>query len=132
MTARAFVDAVNAGRFDDAVALLDEHFAFGGDCDYKNRRLWNIADPESARVWLQALIADRDSIQIVKFVDVPSREHVLGLEIIRTSDSIREAYSFGFVRPLVPMVMHFSLDGRRIQQIAFAWSTPVSNFRDCG
>jgi hypothetical protein len=130
-TARAFVDAVDAGRFDEAIALLDEHFAFGGDCDYENLRLWNIADLEYARTWLQALIADRTSIQIVKFVDVPSRDHALGLEIIRSSDSIRAAYPAGVVRPQVPMVMHFSLDGRRIQYIAFAWSTPVANFRDC-
>jgi hypothetical protein len=131
-TARAFVAALNEGRFGDAVALLDEHFAFGGDCDYKNRRIWNIDSFESARVWLQALIADHDSIQIAKFVEVTTREHALGLELIRTSTSIRESYAAGVVRPVVPMVMHFSLDGRHIQQITYAWTTPVSQFRDCG
>jgi hypothetical protein len=132
LTARAFVDALNTARFDDALALIDEHFTFGGDCDYKDRRIWSISDLASARSWLQVRIADHDHIQIVRFVQVPTREHALGLEIIRTSDSIRAAYSAGFVSPQVPMIIHFSLDGGQIQQLAFAWTTPIAQFRDCG
>jgi hypothetical protein len=131
-TARALVDALNEARLDDALALIDEHFAFGGDCDYQNRRLWSISDLDSARNWLQVRIADHDQIQIVRFVDMPTREHALGVEIVRSSDSIRAAYTAGVVRPRVPMVMHFSLDGRQIQQLAFAWTTPVAQFQDCG
>jgi hypothetical protein len=130
-TARTFIAALNAGQLDPAYALIDEHFAFGGDCDYERRSIWSISDRESARNWLQVRIADHDRIDIVGFVDVPSGERVLGAEIERSSDSIRAAEHTPSVRPRVPLILHFSLDGRRIAGLAFAWSTLVGTFADC-
>jgi len=130
-TARAFIAALDAGQFGPAYALIDEHFAFGGDCDYERRSIWSISDRDSARNWLQVRIADHDRIDVLRSVDVPSRERVIGLEIERSSDSIRAAEHTASVRPRVPLILHFSLDGRRIAGLAFAWSTPVGTFADC-
>jgi hypothetical protein len=131
-TVRAFVAAYNAGRYDEAIALIDERILFSGDCDYDGRKIYLISDHESATYWLRARIADHDRIDIVRFVDVPDGESTVGVEIVRTSDTIRSgAYPGGSVRPRVPLYVRFSADGLRILQLALIWSRPVATFSDC-
>lgn len=131
-TASAFVSAYNAGNYDDAIARIDDRILFSGDCDYDNARLYSITDYESAMYWLRARIADHDRIDIVRFVEVQNPESAIGVEIVRTSDTIRaRGYSGGSVRPRVPLFLRFSIDGLRIAQFAFVWSMPVPTFSDC-
>ena len=56
----------------------------------------------------------------------------IGVEITRTSDTIRRGgYAGVAVRPRVTMIVRFSLDGRRIIQIGYQFSTPLPTFADC-
>jgi len=73
-TVRAFVDAYDAGRYDDAIAFIDERILFSGDCDYGSQKLYSISDHESATYWLRSRIADHDRIDIVQFVDLQDGE----------------------------------------------------------
>jgi hypothetical protein len=130
-TVRAFVDAFDAGRYDDAIGYIDERILFSGDCDYGGRKLYSISDHESATYWLQARIADHDRIDIVRFVDFQDGESTIGVDISRSSDTMREQGYGGAIQPRAPLFVRFSLDGRRIIQLAFKWSTPVARFSDC-
>ncbi|HEY8807506.1 MAG TPA: hypothetical protein VIN70_07985 [Candidatus Limnocylindria bacterium] len=130
-TVRAFVDAYDAGRYDDAIAFIDERILFSGDCDYGSQKLYSISDHESATYWLRSRIADHDRIDIVQFVDLQDGESSIGVDISRSSDTIRERGYGAAVRPRVPLFVRFSLDGRRIIQLAFKWSAPVGTFSDC-
>jgi hypothetical protein len=130
-TVRAFVDAYDAGRYDDAIAYIDDRILFSGDCDYDGRKLYYISDHESATYWLRGRIADHDRIDIVRFIDLQDGEATIGVEIVRSSDTIRARGYGAMVRPRVPLWVRFSPDGRRIVQLAFKWSTPVATFSDC-
>jgi hypothetical protein len=131
-TVRAFVAAYNAGRYDEAIARIDERILFSIDCDYDRRKLYSISDHESATYWLRARIADHDRIDIVRFVDLSDGESTVGVEIVRSSDTIRSgAYPGGSVRPRAPLFVRFSRDGLRIVQLGVVWSTPVATFSDC-
>ena len=132
-TFRAFVSAYNAGKYDDALALVDERFMFGVDCDYDARKFWYITDHESAAYWLRTRLDDHDRIDIVRFVEATTGgENAMGVEIIRASDTILHGgYGGTNVRPRVPMVVRFSLDGERVIQIGYAFSTPLPTFADC-
>lgn len=131
-TVRGFLSALNDGRYDDALAFIDERILFSGDCDYEHRRLYSITDYESATYWLRARIADHDRLDVVRLVDLADGGSTIGVEIVRTSDTIRaHGYEGGTVRPRVPLFARFSADGRRITQLAFVWSRPVGTFDDC-
>ncbi len=130
-TARGFLDAYDAGRYDDAIVYIDEHILFSGDCDYDSRKLYSISDHESATYWLKGRIADHDRIDIIRVVDLQDGESTIGLEIARSSDTIRARGYGSAVRPRVPLFLRFSLDGHRITQLAFVWSRPVPSFADC-
>jgi hypothetical protein len=129
-TVRAFVDAYDAGRYDDALAYIDERFMFSGDCDYGNRRIYSLSDREAMTYWLRAGIADHDRIDIVRLIDLGNGEATIGVEMARSSDTLRRSYG-GSIRPRVPMVIRFSPDGRRIMQLRYEWSMPVAPFADC-
>jgi len=130
-TVRAFIDAYDAGRYDDAIAYIDDRILFSGDCDYDGRKLYYISDHESATYWLRGRIADHDRIDIIRFVDLQDGESSIGVEIARSSDTIRARGYGDAVRPRVPLFVRFSLDGRRIIQLAYRWSTPLFTFADC-
>jgi hypothetical protein len=131
-TVRAFVAAFDAGRYDDAIALIDERFLFGGDCDYDTAKLYRLDDRESVTYWLRSRIADHDRIDIVRFVELQDRGSAIGVEIVRTSDTIRSrGYAGGSVRPRVPLFVQLTLDGLRIGALAYVWSTPTATFSDC-
>jgi hypothetical protein len=132
-TFRAFVAAYDAGRYDEALALIDDRFLFGVDCDYDARKFWYITDHESATYWLRVRVDDHDRIDIVRFVEATTGgDDAIGVEIVRSSDTIRQrGYIGGAVRPRVPMVVRFSLDGRRIIQLGYAFSAPLPTFADC-
>src|SRR5204862_2183507 len=116
---------------DAALALIDEHFVFGVDCDYEGARFYYISDRESASYWLHARLADHDRIEILRFVEPTGRDNAIGADIARSSDTIaRRGYGMT-VRPRVPLVVRFSLDGRRIIQIGFAFSGMLPTFSDC-
>jgi hypothetical protein len=129
-TFRAFVEAYNGSRYDDALALIDEHFTFGVDCDYAGRRLWYMTDRDAAAYWLRLRLDDHDRVDVLGSADAAGRESALGVEIARTSDTMRQRGD-GVVRPRVPLIVRFSVDGRRIVQLGLAWSTPVPSFADC-
>jgi hypothetical protein len=132
-TFRAFVAAYDAGRYDDALALIDDRFLFGVDCDYEARKFWYITDHDSATYWLRIRLGDHDRIDIVRFVEVPTGvDSAIGVEVVRSSDTIRQrGYVGAAVRPRVPMVVRFSLDGLRITQIGYVFSAPLPTFADC-
>ena len=129
-TFRAFVAAYNANRYDDALALIDDRFLSGSDCDYATRRAWYMTDRDSVAYWLRLRLADHDRIDIVRFVDIVNRDAAVGAEIARTSDTIQRGYGAA-VRPRVPLVVRFSLDGLRIIQLTPDWSGPALTFADC-
>jgi hypothetical protein len=130
-TVRAFIDAYDAGRYDDAIALIDERFLFGGDCDYATAKLYRLDDRGSVTYWLRSRIADHDRIDIVRFVDLQDGESTIGVDISRSSDTIRDRGYASPVRPRVPLFVRFSLDGRRIISLAYKWSMPTGTFSDC-
>ncbi len=130
-TIRAFIAAYNAGRYDDAIAYIDDRLVFSGDCDYDHRTLYYISDHEAATYWLRARIADHDHVDIVSFVDLQDGESTIGVEITRSSDTIRDGGYGPIVRPRVPVFVRFSADGLRITQLAYRWSRPVGDFGDC-
>ena len=56
-----FVDAYNAGRLDDAMALVDDTIV-GSDCDYRTISAFSERGAAEFRGWLAARIADRDRL----------------------------------------------------------------------
>jgi hypothetical protein len=130
-TVRGFIDAYDAGRYADAIAYIDDRILFSGDCDYENGRSYYISDHESATYWLKARIADHDRIDILRFVDLQDGGSTIGVEIERSSDTIRARGYGPSVRPRIPLFVRFSPDGRRIMQLAYVWSTPTATFSDC-
>lgn len=130
-TVHGFIAAYNGGDYDAAMSFIDERFTFGVDCDYDGARFYYISDRESATYWLHARLADHDRIDILRFVDAPGRENAIGADIARSSDTIARRGYGTTVRPRVPFVARFSLDGRRIIQIGYAFSAPLPSFSDC-
>jgi hypothetical protein len=134
-TAAAFIEALNAGREDDAYALLGEHFLFGADCDYANRRLWYITDREAARYWLHERVADHDRIEVLRNLDGGEYQSALRFEVRRSSDSIRRAgYGDGSLVPHAKLVLRFSVDGSQVIQWGWEfrqYQPPSAPFPDC-
>jgi hypothetical protein len=130
-TVRGFVAAYDRGDFDAALAFIDERFTFGVDCDYESARFYYISDHESATYWLRDRLADHDRIDVLRFVDATGRDNAIGADIARSSDTIARRGYGTTVRPRVPLVVRFSLDGRRLIQIGLAFSTPLPSFSDC-
>jgi hypothetical protein len=135
VTAAAFIKALNDGRESDAYALLGEHFLFGADCDYANRRLWYITDRDAARYWLHERVVDHDRVELLRTMDGGSYESALRFEVRRSSDSIRSAgIADGSVVPYAKLVLRFSLDGSQLIQWGWEWRQympPSIPFPDC-
>lgn len=133
-TAESFISALNDGREADAYALISSHFLFGVDCDYANRRLWYMADRESAGYWLHVRIADHDRIDILRTLDGGASQSALRFEVRRSSDSIRRAGYAGSVTPRAKLVLRFSVDGSQV--VGWGWEfgpypPQVTPYPDC-
>jgi len=135
VTAAAFIGALNEGREADALGLIDEHFTFGIDCDYANRRLWYMTDREAAAYWLHLRIADHDRIDIVRSLDGGTYTSALRFEVRRSSDSIRGAgYPGGAIQPRANLVLRFNVEGSQVVQWVWEFGNYpplVTPFPDC-
>lgn len=135
-TAESFIAALSSGREDDAYRLIGEHFLFGVDCDYANRKLFYITDRESAAYWLHLRIADHERIDILRMMDGGRYQSALRFQVRRSSDSIRRAgYADGSVQPSANLVLRFSVDGSQVVQWGWEFGSdpaPVNRFPECG
>lgn len=59
----AFFDAYDAGQFDAALALLDDHVQIG-DCDFQANEPTEFHGKENVAIWLRQRIADHDQFII--------------------------------------------------------------------
>jgi hypothetical protein len=97
-----FLQAYNTGKFDAALALLDERIGIS-DCDYERVGVVAVAGKKDVGAWLQQRIADRDHLEVASIRNEnPGEELVVGVEYAnRSSDTLRR---LGFSRGITPKV----------------------------
>lgn len=121
-TTVTFVDAFNAGRLDDVLALVADDVV-GGDCDLGDGSLVTFNGKASFAAWLRGRIADHDRLEIQSIFnenpDPSTGGRVVGVEWAgRTSDALRARGLAEGLGPHGAAKVVFTADGRRIR----AWN----------
>jgi hypothetical protein len=99
----AFLDAYNAGRVEEALALTAADVAIS-DCDYRAVRLIAAKGTEPVRQWLRERAADHDQL-ILDIIRNDNPDPTTGSDVVgvtftrRTSDTLR---SLGFANGIAP------------------------------
>ncbi len=99
----AFLDAYNAGRVEEALALTAADVAIS-DCDYRAVRLIAAKGTEPVRQWLRERAADHDQL-ILESIRNDNPDPTTGSDVVgvtftrRTSDTLR---SLGFANGIAP------------------------------
>jgi hypothetical protein len=91
VTVVRFVKAYNAGRVDDAMALLTDDVG-GSDCDYRRATALSFNGPQQTQDWLRARAADHDRLDI-RQINNQNPDQPVGVAAIvwarRSSDTLR-------------------------------------------
>ncbi len=101
-TVRAFIDAVNAGRLDAALALVSDDPVYS-DCDRRQVKAVSGKGVAAFAGWLRERIADHDELDVAHW-ETGIEGDVLGVGVVfarRASDSLA---SLGFAVGIVPQL----------------------------
>lgn len=104
-TLTELIRAYNAGRLEDALALLDDNVGWS-DCDFQNVSVVNFVGKTKVTDWLQRRFADHDFLEVatIQMASIenqePTSKNVIGVEYLyRTSDTLK---ILGFVNGIKP------------------------------
>jgi hypothetical protein len=96
VTVVRFVNAYNAGRVDDAMALLGDDVG-GTDCDYRHATALSFSGREQTQNWLRTRAADHDRLDIRQIYNFNADQPigVAGIEWARRSSDTLRALRMG-------------------------------------
>lgn len=122
-TITAFLDAYNAGRIDDLLALLAEGSILS-DCDYRAGMAINLQGKAEVAAWLRERIADRDQLIVAAMQNENPDQRVTGAHIVgvtfarRTSDTLRALGNPDGIAPRLSAKVSLTADDAKITRFA--------------
>lgn len=128
-TFASFLDAYNAGRARDAVALAADDIA-GNDCDYRTTAVIDFTGKAAMAKWLDSRIADHDRFVVSDVYNLSGDTNVIGVVWAhRTSDYLA---AHGFANGITPNVRaKIVFDSTNEHIRGFANAPPVGPTPEC-
>jgi hypothetical protein len=125
-----FFNALNAGNFDDAVALLDDGIGIS-DCDFQALKNISFAGKLESAQWLRARIADHDRFFVNDVLGGGLSPSVWGVEFDRrTSDTLRRLGFPNGIRNQISAKVILTSDLKQLDRLALG-PGPLSDGSSC-